>query len=43
MKAILTHVGAWAPKAEQMATAKYLSRLEDYDAFLIPQKMFSCE
>jgi aspartate aminotransferase len=38
MKAILTHVGAWAPKAEQMATAKYLSRLEDYDAFLIPQK-----
>ena len=23
MKALLTHVGAWAPKAEQMATAKY--------------------
>jgi aspartate aminotransferase len=24
MKAILSHVGAWAPKAEQIATAKYL-------------------
>ena len=33
MKAILTHVGAWAPKAEQMATAKYLSNLPMYDAF----------
>ena len=38
MKAILTHVGAWAPKAEQMASAKYLSNLEGYDAFLIEQK-----
>ncbi len=38
MKAILTHVGAWAPKAEQMASAKYLSNLEGYDTFLIEQK-----
>ncbi|MFL5754230.1 MAG: pyridoxal phosphate-dependent aminotransferase [Bacteroidia bacterium] len=38
MKAILTHVGAWAPKAEQMATAKYLSKLENYDSFLAEQK-----
>ncbi len=38
MKAILTHVGAWAPKAEQMATAKYLSDLKLYDAFLEEQK-----
>ena len=38
MKAILTHVGAWAPKAEQMATAKYLSDLTMYDAFIIKQK-----
>lgn len=38
MKSILTHVGAWAPKAEQMATAKYLSNLNNYDAFLIEQK-----
>jgi aspartate aminotransferase len=38
MKAILTHIGAWAPKAEQMATAKYLSGLDQYDAFLAEQK-----
>lgn len=38
IKAILTHVGAWAPKAEQMATAKYLSDLGKYDAFLDEQK-----
>lgn len=34
IKSILTHVGAWAPKAEQMATAKYLSNLTQYDTFL---------
>jgi aspartate aminotransferase len=38
MKAILTHVGAWAPKAEQLATAKYLSDLKSYDAFIDLQK-----
>lgn len=38
MKAVLTHVGAWAPKAEQMASAKYLSDLKLYDAFLEVQK-----
>lgn len=38
MKAILTHVGAWAPKAEQVATAKYLSNLTNYDAFILKQK-----
>ena len=38
MKAILTHVGAWAPKAEQVATAKYLSDLTMYDAFIVKQK-----
>lgn len=38
MKAILTHVGAWAPKAEQMASAKYLSQLDKYDSFLVVQK-----
>ena len=27
MKAILSHVGAWAPKAEQLATARYISNL----------------
>ena len=25
MKAMLSHIGAWSPKAEQMATAKYLA------------------
>jgi aspartate aminotransferase len=34
MKSILSHVGAWAPKAEQMAAARYLSNLEQYDAFI---------
>jgi aspartate aminotransferase len=38
MKSILTHVGAWAPKAEQLATAKYLTELSKYDAFLKEQK-----
>ncbi|QIX63245.1 aminotransferase class I/II-fold pyridoxal phosphate-dependent enzyme [Hymenobacter sp. BT18] len=34
MKAILGHVGAWAPKAEQVATAAYLPRQPEVDAFL---------
>lgn len=38
MKAILTHVGAWAPKAEQLATAKYLTDLNKYDTFIVQQK-----
>ncbi len=38
MKAILTHIGAWAPRAEQIATAKYLGDLKRYDTFLQEQK-----
>lgn len=34
MKSILSHLGAWAPKAEQVATAKYLSRTADVDSYL---------
>lgn len=34
MKSILSHVGAWAPKAEQIATAAYFNNLAQYDAFL---------
>jgi len=34
MKSILSHLGAWAPKAEQVATAKYLARKEDVDNYL---------
>ncbi|TND08776.1 MAG: aspartate aminotransferase [Bacteroidetes bacterium] len=38
MKSILSHVGAWAPKAEQVATAQYLSDLDEYDAFIAHMK-----
>jgi aspartate aminotransferase len=38
MKSILTHIGAWAPKAEQIASARYLSELDNYDAFMTLQK-----
>jgi aspartate aminotransferase len=34
MKAILTHVGAWAPMAEQKAVAKFLQQDQAIDAFL---------
>lgn len=34
IKSILTHIGAWAPKAEQVATAVYLNNLENYDTYL---------
>lgn len=34
IKSILTHVGAWAPKAEQIATARYLNELSQYDVYL---------
>lgn len=34
MKSILSHVGAWAPKAEQVATGKFLNDLDQYDAFI---------
>lgn len=34
MKALLTHVGAWAPKPEQEATAKYYENIDDVDAFV---------
>lgn len=34
MKALLTHVGAWAPKPEQEATAKYYENPEEVNAFV---------
>ncbi|MBC6699500.1 pyridoxal phosphate-dependent aminotransferase [Hymenobacter puniceus] len=34
MKAILGHVGAWAPKAEQVATAKFLPDTPAVDGFI---------
>lgn len=34
MKAILSHVGAWAPMAEQKATAKYLVQKQDVQQYI---------
>jgi aspartate aminotransferase len=34
MKAILSHIGAWAPMAEQKATAAFLPQREKIDEFL---------
>lgn len=38
MRAILSHVGAWAPKAEQVATAKFLQQKSDFDKFVVSFK-----
>ncbi len=38
MKAILSHVGAWAPMAEQKATAKYLTQTIAIQNFLVAYK-----
>jgi aspartate aminotransferase len=34
MKAMLSHIGAWSPKAEQMATASYLNKTEAVALYL---------
>ncbi|AYN02276.1 pyridoxal phosphate-dependent aminotransferase [Chryseobacterium sp. 3008163] len=34
MKALLTHVGAWAPKPEQEATAKYFQNADNVNTFI---------
>lgn len=38
MKAILSHVGAWSPKAEQVASARYLNNTEQIDDYLFSFK-----
>lgn len=38
MKSLLSHVGAWAPKPEQVATANYLSDLDTYGQFIDEQR-----
>jgi aspartate aminotransferase len=38
MKAILGHVGAWSPKAEQIATAKFLQQHDAINEFMSPFK-----
>jgi aspartate aminotransferase len=35
MKALLTHVGAWSPMAEQKATAKFLLQTQKIDQYLL--------
>lgn len=39
MKSILGHVGAWAPKAEQVATAKFLVNKEAVDRYIAQFKV----
>jgi len=34
MKSVLGHIGAWAPRAEQVAVAKYLKNNEAIDAYI---------
>jgi len=34
MKSILGHIGAWAPKAEQVATAAFLSKAEEVESYI---------
>ncbi|UZX28269.1 pyridoxal phosphate-dependent aminotransferase [Riemerella anatipestifer] len=34
MKTFLTHIGAWAPKPEQEATSKFLSKIGEVDAYV---------
>lgn len=34
MKAMLSHIGAWSPKAEQMATASYLNQTQAVSTYL---------
>ncbi len=38
MKAILSHIGAWAPKAEQVATARYLQMKPEMGKFVLDFK-----
>lgn len=38
MRSICSHVGAWAPRAEQMATAAYFSQHDAVDEFLTENK-----
>lgn len=43
MKSVLGHIGAWAPKAEQVAVAKYLQNNEQIDNYIsnLKLKLFS--
>jgi aspartate aminotransferase len=43
MKSVLGHIGAWAPKAEQVAVANYLKSNEDIDHYIdtLKAKLFT--
>ncbi len=38
MKSLLSHIGAWAPKPEQIATAAYLANTTAYSSFIDAQR-----
>jgi aspartate aminotransferase len=38
MKSVLGHIGAWAPKAEQVATADYMNQTSAIDTFIVDFK-----
>lgn len=38
MRALLTHVGAWAPKAEQIATANFINNKTAYSSYIEEQR-----
>lgn len=38
MRSLLTHIGAWSPKAEQIATARFLTETAALNGFLTPFK-----
>ncbi len=38
MKSILSHIGAWAPKAEQIATARFLNQEEELETYITALK-----
>jgi aspartate aminotransferase len=38
MKSVLGHIGAWAPKAEQVATADYMNQISAIDSFIVDFK-----
>lgn len=43
MKSVLGHIGAWAPKAEQVAVADYLKSTADIDVFIstLKEKLYA--
>ncbi len=38
MKSIIGHIGAWAPRAEQVATAKFLNNREAFNEYIVALK-----